>query len=81
MSVGGKFHLVLRGGLINRGPDDRDTPVHSGNCDPLPADLENQLRTLDREELQTNLGDYLSAQQIDATLAQGRVLEACVKPR
>ena len=49
------------------------------NCPINPA-LENELRTLTREELKKNLGDYLSDGQIDALLnRRDRVLELCAK--
>lgn len=48
------------------------------NCTPMPADLENELRSLDQEELQTNVGGYLTPAQIDSVLARrDRIVEAC----
>ncbi len=53
-------------------------PFLLSNCSPMPADLENALRSLDREELQMNLGGYLTQGQIDSVLARrDRVVEAC----
>jgi len=53
-------------------------PFLLSNCSPMPADLENALRSLDREELQMNLGGYLTPAQIDSVLARrDRVVEAC----
>jgi hypothetical protein len=56
----------------------KDTLPHL-NCPINPA-LENELRTLSREELRQNLSGYLSDGQIDALLKRrDRVLELCAK--
>jgi len=53
-------------------------PFLISNCSPMPADLENELRSLDQEELQTNVGGYLTPAQIDSVLARrDRIVEAC----
>ena len=50
-------------------------------CRPLPADLDYALTSLERAELETNIGDYLSPAQIDALLARrDRLLTACAGP-
>jgi hypothetical protein len=47
-------------------------------CRPIPADLRSHLMMLSAEELQSNLGDYLTEGQIDAVLKRrDRVLELC----
>jgi len=47
-------------------------------CSPMPPDLTSGLMMLDREELRTHLGDYLSNAQIDALLERrDRVLAVC----
>ena len=47
-------------------------------CRPLPADLRIYLMELNAEELQDDLGDYLTGPQIDAVLQRrDRVLELC----
>ena len=53
-------------------------PFLLSNCTPMPADLEIELRSLDREELQANVGAYLTPEQIDSVLARrDRIVEAC----
>ncbi len=53
-------------------------PFLLSNCSPMPADLEIELRSLDREELQANVGVYLTPAQIDSLLARrDRIVEAC----
>ena len=47
-------------------------------CRPMPADLRNALMMLDAGELRSNVGDYLTEEQIDAVLKRrDRVLELC----
>ena len=47
-------------------------------CRPMPADLRNALMMLDAAELRSEVGDYLSEEQIDAVLKRrDRVLELC----
>ncbi len=47
-------------------------------CDAVDGSLEHGLRSLDRDELQSNLGDYLSEAQIDALLTRrDKLIEMC----
>ncbi|GMR22751.1 MAG: hypothetical protein BMS9Abin37_1121 [Acidobacteriota bacterium] len=53
-------------------------PFLLANCSPMPADLENELRSLDQEELQANVGGHLTPAQIDFVLAgRDRIVETC----
>jgi hypothetical protein len=50
-------------------------------CRPIPADLRIYLSMLNAEELQSDLGDSLTAAQIDAILKRrDRILELCGEP-
>jgi hypothetical protein len=48
------------------------------SCDAVDGSLEHGLISLDREELESNLGEYLSGAQIDAILTRrDKLLEMC----
>jgi hypothetical protein len=50
-------------------------------CGPMPPDMEVVLKSLDKEELEKGLGDYLSDAQIEALLERrDKVLEVCGAP-
>jgi hypothetical protein len=50
-------------------------------CGPMPADMEVALRSLDKEELEQGLGNYLSNAQIEALLERrDKVLDSCSAP-
>jgi len=60
-------------------PDIQEKAAPHLKC-PLNPSLENELRTLTREELKKGLKDYLSDGQIDALLKRrDRILELCAK--
>ena len=55
-----------------------DDIIRALPCDQMGAALEHALASLDKQALQSNLGEYLSAAQIDALLhRRDRILEAC----
>lgn len=60
-------------------PEIQEVMVPHLRC-PINPSLENELRTLTREELKKNLRAYLSDSQIDALLKRrDRILELCSK--
>ncbi len=73
-------HRVMLSGstlAFSQSPEIQAAALPHLRC-PINPSLENELRTLTREELKKNLKDYLSEGQIDALLARrNRVLELC----
>jgi len=73
--------IMLSGSTLafSASPEIQEAAVPHLRC-PINPSLENELRTLTREELKKALKDYLSDGQIDALLARrDRVLELCAK--
>jgi hypothetical protein len=73
--------IMLSGSTLafSASPELQEAAVPHLRC-PINPSLENELRTLTREELKKALKDYLSDGQIDALLARrDRVLELCAK--
>ena len=73
--------VMLSGSTLafSHSPEIQEVIVPHLRC-PINPSLENELRTLTREELKKALKDYLSDGQIDALLARrDRVLELCAK--
>jgi hypothetical protein len=73
--------VMLSGSTLafSHSPEIQEAAVPHLRC-PINPSLENELRTLTREELKKNLKDLLSDGQIDALLKRrDRVLELCAK--
>jgi hypothetical protein len=71
--------IMLSGSTLafSQSPEIQAAAVPHLRC-PLNPSLENELRTLTREELKKGLKDYLSDGQIDALLKRrDRILELC----